>query len=147
MSLVEIARLFLFVREVPPNHGLRVNAIQKWGGGQDGDSWCCFLATMWLDLYFQGNSPVPRTGVCQEVYELALEKHWIVDEPQEGDIVVLLDENGRAHHIGVVTVPNPLTYASGNTSPDGTSVDGTGCFEHYLITKPERRAFIRVPGV
>jgi len=142
---IAIARLFSFVREVPPNHGLRVNAIQKWGGGNDGDSWCCFFATMVLDLLYQGNSPIPRGGACQDVYELALSKHWLVTEPQEGDIYLFVNDADHAHHIGFVTKVNPLTGISANTSRDGTSSNGDGVYEHMLLVKPESIRFVRVP--
>jgi hypothetical protein len=74
VSLVEIARLFLYVREAQDlgqNRGLRVEAIQKWSNGQPGDSWCCEAVWMWLDILFQGQCPIPRVQACQDVYEQA----------------------------------------------------------------------------
>lgn len=56
-SPTDIARQYLFVREAGQNKGQRVEAIQKWSGGQQGDSWCCEWATMILDICFQGESP------------------------------------------------------------------------------------------
>jgi len=65
-----VARQFLFVREASiQNTGQRVEAIQKWGGGIKGESWCCYFATMVLDICFQGKSPIPRLGACQDVYK------------------------------------------------------------------------------
>lgn len=150
MSLVDIARLFLYVREAQDlgqNRGLRVEAIQHWSGGQQGDSWCLEMLWMWLDLYFQGQSPIPRMQACQDLYEMAVEKHWIVDEPQAGDLIVLLDDNGHAHHCALCTAPEPLTAVAGNTSALGDSDNGDRVAEHYLIVKPEHIKFIRVPGV
>jgi hypothetical protein len=147
MSLVEIARLFDFVREASPNRGLRVEAIQHWSGGQPADSWCCEFATMVLDLHFKGHAPISRGGSCQDVYEQALQEHWIVDEPQPDDLYLYINDAGRAHHIGFVVTGAPLSGISGNTSPDGASSNGDGVHEHYLIVKPEHIRFVRVPGV
>lgn len=146
MTIIDIARLFLFVREVPPNHGLRVEAIQHWSQGQFGDSWCAEFCTMILDLYFQGQSPIPRTGSCEMVYELATTNGWIVDSPAVGDLVVSINSAGIAHHVGIVTQLNPLMSIAGNTSPDGTSDNGTGVFEHDIsATSPEAFAFVQYP--
>lgn len=147
MSLLDIARLFRFVREVPDNKGLRVEAIQHWSGGQSGDSWCCEFATMVLDLYFQGASPIPRQGACQRVYEMARTRGWLVTDPQPGDLYLYVTDADHAHHIGFVTVASPLTGISGNTSEDGTSDNGTGVFEHALTVAPSHIRFVRVPGV
>lgn len=146
MTLVDIARLFRFVREIPQNRGQRVESIQHWTGGQAGESWCCDYATMMLDLYFQGASPIPRTGSCETVYELATTNGWIVESPAVGDLVLSINSAGIAHHIGIVTQLNPLMSIAGNTSPDGTSDNGTGVFEHDIsATSPEAFAFVQYP--
>ncbi len=147
MNFVEFCRFWGGVREVPQNHGQRVNGIQTWGGGEDGDSWCCFLATMWLDLFFHCNSPVPRTGSCEEVLQLAIKNKWIVADPQPGDLYVYLNDAGLAHHIGVVTGVAPLTGIAGNTTPDGVGVNGDGVYEHALTVPLPQIRFIRVPGI
>jgi hypothetical protein len=147
VSIVEIARLFDFVREAGQNHGARVNGIQVWGGGSDGDSWCCWMATMWLDLFFKGQSPIPRTGSCQQVYALAKQNGWLVDDPRPGDFFVYVNAAGLAHHIGLVTANAPLAGIAGNTSRDGISVNGDGCYEHALTVPRVNIKFIRVPGV
>lgn len=136
---VDVFRLFLHVRETKQNEGNRVEAIQKWCGGLKGESYCCYLATMVLDLYFGGNSPIPREGSCQAVYDLAKKNGWIVTTPQVGDLFLYVDANGHAHHIGMVTSISPLVGIAGNTSPDGTSSNGTGVFEHAISA----RVFIR----
>jgi hypothetical protein len=148
-NVIDIARLFLFVREVPGNHGQRVNAIQTWGGGKDGDSWCCFLATMILDLYFQGSSPIPRTGSCQQVYQLAQDRGWRTAEPTPGDLYLLINGEGRAHHIGFVTegdaVQHQFTGLSGNTTEDGTGDNGVCVRERAQNVVPGRVVFVRYP--
>lgn len=146
MTLLDIARLFKFVREARANHGLRVNAIQKWSGGVDGDSWCCEFATMVLDLFFQGNAPVERTGSCEDVYELAKRRGWVVGTPQPGDLFVYVTDEDHAHHIGFVTAVAPLTGIAGNTSIDGSSPNGDGVYEHELLVASQHIRFIRVPG-
>lgn len=128
-----IARQFLFVREVPQNRGLRVNAIQKWCGGQSGDSWCCQFATMILDICFQGNSPIPRLGAVQDVYNLAQKNNWMTTNPVVSDLFIYVDSNNHAHHIGFVTVNGGKVGIAGNTSPDGKSSNGNGVYEHELI--------------
>ena len=83
---VDVARLFLHVREAGPNTGQRVEAIQKWSGGISGQSWCCYFVTMVLDLAFGGTSPIPRQGACQGVYDLAKQQGWVTATPSVGDI-------------------------------------------------------------
>lgn len=149
-DLIAIARLFLYVREAQDlgqNRGLRVEAIQRWSGGSTGDSWCLESLWMWLDLYFQGQSPIPRMQACQDLYEMAREKHWVVDTPQSADLFVYVNDDDHAHHCGIVTAPNPLAGIAGNTSADGASSNGDRVAEHYLIVQPQHIRFIRVPGV
>jgi hypothetical protein len=140
---VFVARLFLFVREVAgkQNFGQRVEGIQKWCGGKAGDSYCCYFATLVLDICFQGNSPIPREGSCQVVYELAQQKGWVTSTPSVGDLFLYVDANGHAHHIGIVTSVAPLDGIAGNTSEDGKSSNGTGVFEHDIVA----RVFIHYP--
>lgn len=144
-SPTDIARQFLFVREISPNRGQRVEAIQKWGGGQAGDSWCCFFATMILDICFEGHSPIPRFGAVQDVYNLALHNKWVVDKPVKDDIFIYVDDNGHAHHIGIVTIDGGSDGIAGNTSEDGTSSNGTGVFEHSISTNPQHVKYIHYP--
>lgn len=147
MTIIDIARLFLFVREVPQNRGLRVEAIQHWSTGQFGDSWCAEFATMILDLFFHGNAPIPRQGSCEGIYQLAKASGWIADHPVPGDLVLSINSAGIAHHCGIVTQTNPLmTSIAGNTSPDGHSDNGTGVFEHTISAiPPEAFAFVHYP--
>lgn len=140
-SPVEIARQFSFVREAGANKGNRVEAIQKWGGGNPGDSWCCWFVTMILDICFQGVAPIGRVGACQTVYDMAKKNGWLVTDPQKDDIFLIVNENDHAHHIGFVV--NNVNGIAGNTSGDGKSSNGDRVAEHGLATKGIK--FVRYP--
>jgi hypothetical protein len=129
---VEIARLFLFVREAGQNRGLRVEAIQHWSQGQFGDSWCAEFATMVLDLAFQGNAPIPRQGGAQDIRDLATKAGWITDTPSVGDLFLYVDANDHAHHVGIVSSVDPLLGIAGNTDANGTSSNGDRVAEHAI---------------
>jgi hypothetical protein len=144
-SPTDIMRQFLFVREAGANTGQRVEGIQKWCGGLPGQSWCCYMTTMALDICFQGNSPIPRMGACQDVYELAKKKGWMILNPKKDDVFIYVDENDRAHHIGIVTVDGGTIGIAGNTSPDGKSSNGNGQYEHEISTNPKTVKYIRFP--
>lgn len=144
-SPTDIARQYLFVREVSPNAGQRVEAIQTWSGGKRGDSWCCYFATMILDICFEGNAPVKRLGACEDVYNLAKKNKWLVDSPLKDDLFLYVDDNDHAHHIGIVTVDGGSIGIAGNTSEDGTSSNGDGVHEHGLINNPKHIKFVRYP--
>lgn len=150
MSVLGIARLFLYVREAGANRGQRVEAIQRWSGGSPGDSWCCYFATMVLDLYYRGKPPVPRTGSCDVVLALARDQHWMTDVPQPGDLYLRLNSPSDAHHVGFVTTPivnGMFGQISGNTSMDGLSSNGDGVYErHVKLPPPEKIAFVRLPA-
>jgi hypothetical protein len=131
-SPTDIARQYLFVREAGQNKGNRVEAIQKWGGGAAGDSWCCWFVTMVLDICYEGESPIKRMGSCQSVYDLAKGNGWLVDTPQMNDIFLYVDDNNHAHHIGFITEGG--AGIAGNTSADGASSNGDRVAEHGIST-------------
>jgi hypothetical protein len=131
-SPTEVARQFLFLREAGPNTGQRVEAIQKWSGGEAGDSWCCEFATMVLDICFQGTSPIPRLMACQDVYNLAKKNGWLTTVPVKDDLYIFVDENDHAHHIGITTESGGSPGISGNTSADGLSSNGDRVAERPL---------------
>lgn len=132
MNAVDIARLFLFVREAGANRGLRVEAIQHWSTGEFGDSWCAEFATMVLDLLFQSASPIPRLSAAQAIRDVCAKNGWETDTPSAGDLYFYVDANDHAHHVGFVVSVDPLTGISGNTSEDGTSSNGDGVHEHAI---------------
>lgn len=144
---VDIARQFLFVREsATQNMGQRVEAIQRWCGGFPGQSWCAYFVTMVLDICFQGNSPIPRLGSCQTIYDLAKQNKWVLDDtttPEVGDIFIYVNDQDHAHHIGFVS--NPGAGIAGNTSEDGKSSNGNGTHEHSISQNRRSVKFIRYP--
>lgn len=141
---IDIARQFLFVHEAAgQNTGQRVEAIQKWCGGEKGQSWCCYFVTMVLDICFQGNAPIPRLGACQDVYNLAKKNGWITEVPIPGDIVLHVNAEDHAHHIGILTKVSPLTSIAGNTDETGTSSNGDRVAEHAI--NPAGKVFVRIP--
>lgn len=155
MMVLDIARLFLFVRELPGNKGLRVEAIQKWGGGSAGDSWCAWFVTMVLDLRDQGKCPLARTGSCDVILQWARANKCIVTEPQPGDVylVVRTENPNDAHHTGLVTTMlyddnnvRKFGQISGNTSEDGTSDNGDRVAERAIKYRPANHVFVRVPA-
>lgn len=133
-SPTDIARQFLFVREAGQNKGQRIAAIQRWSGGQQGDSWCCEFVTMVLDICFEGNAPIPRLQACQSVYDLAKGKGWLVDSPQKDDLYIFVNDADHAHHIGFIT--DPGQGIAGNTSADGASSNGDRVAEHNIAVGP-----------
>lgn len=150
MSPVEIARLFLHVREAGQNQGLRVEAIQKWSGGKKGDSWCAQFATMVLDLAFKGEAPIPRNGSCDVILKLAQQKGWDSEKPDVNDLYLVLRSATDACHVGFVTSTEKwseriLGTISGNTSADGLSDNGDRVAERDVKYAPGRVVFIKYP--
>jgi hypothetical protein len=138
-----IARQFGFIREtLGPNRGVWVEAFQRIGDGKPGDSWCADFVSGVLWIAYQGPPPVPRTGSCDVMWAIA--KQYETTVPVAGDLFFRIHANGDAHHVGIVTATGPLRGIAGNTSPDGTSSNGTGVFEHPLTLDAETH-FARLP--
>lgn len=132
-----LARKLRFIREAGgQNHGQRVNAIQKWCGGADGESWCAYFATMVLDIVYEGSAPIPRMGSVQVIRDLATTKGWITKTPVPGDLFIYVNAQNHGHHIGFFskgTVRKPWGIA-GNTDESGTSSNGDRVAEHAFAT-------------
>jgi hypothetical protein len=141
----DMARRFLFVREAGANHGLRVEAIQHWSSGQSGDSWCMEFATMVLDICFQGDAPIPRQGSCEAVHQLAAQKGWTAPTPVVDDLVLSINDQGLAHHVGIVSSLDPLSSIAGNTSADGVSSNGDRVAEHAISATG--KVFVHYPRI
>lgn len=143
MTVLDLARKFRFVRELAGNKGQRVEALQRWCGGTAGDSWCAAYATMVLDVYYEGKSPVPRTMSCDVILETARQSGMLTDLPLPGDLYLRLRTKHDAHHVGFVTDVSQWARAgvlgtlSGNTSNDGTSSNGDGVYEHAITVKDQ----------
>jgi hypothetical protein len=147
MTLTEIARQFDYVREAQAqgqNRGLRVEAIQHWSGGQPGDSWCMEFAWLCLDIRDRGQCVVPREQSVQTFREFALQNGWVMPDPQPDDLVLSVNAEDHAHHIGIITDTDPLTSIAGNTSKDGVSSNGDGVYEHEISR--DGKLFVRVPA-
>lgn len=153
MNVVQLFRCFSHVREATgTNDGAKVEAIQIWCGGKKGDSWCADCVTMALDMYFRGflskkESPIPRTGSCDEIYKLAKEKKWLTETPKVGNLYLFM--NGEdAHHVGMVMAileNGRFMGGAGNTSEDGKSSNGTGWFEHPFTYPNPKIKFVDYP--
>jgi hypothetical protein len=146
---VHIMRQFSFVREtLGPNRGVFVEAFQRIGDGQPGDSWCMDLVSFVLWICYQGPAPLPRTGSCATAFAVAKQNGWIVTTPAINDVFFRVTDEGHAHHVGIVTrtYPDRVGSIAGNTSADGISSDGTGVFEHDLTFKPSL-VFVRLPSL
>jgi hypothetical protein len=144
----ETARRKLYIREVTGeggNHGQRVNGIQVWCGGKDGESWCMYFATWILDECFQGDAPIPRQGSCEAVHQLALANGWTAPTPVVDDLVLSINDQGLAHHVGIVSSLDPLSSIAGNTSADGVSSNGDRVAEHAISAAG--KVFVHFPRV
>jgi hypothetical protein len=105
---------------------------QRAGGGAPGDSWCMDLQ-LWALHEAVGFYPLPRSGSCEEQRDNARAAGRLSTDPAYGRVgLVISPVTGKAHHAFVVTsIPDDLgTYDSwaGNTTKDGVSVNGTGCY-------------------
>jgi hypothetical protein len=154
MTIVEIARLFKIVHERPgvQNEGMMVEAVQRWSGGRKGDSWCCYMVCLWLDLWYGDRvwpGEMQRTGVCQEMYEWAKAHAATVELPRIGDLCLVVNEDDHAHHIRLVTDVGAETadMIAGNTSEDGHSSNGDRVAERAFPFQPSvgKHVYVRIP--
>lgn len=148
-SIIAVARRFDFVRETAgANAGLFVEDFLRFTGNRRGESWCCSFVSRVLDIVYRGRSPLLRTAGCDEMLNDAERKGYVVREPRAGDLVFSVKGAGNtrdAHHVGIVTVADPLTAIAGNTSSDGLSSNGDGVYEH-AVTRTGK-IFVRLPEV
>lgn len=159
LTIPQIARLFLPLREaqsIGQNMGQRVNAVQLWTSGPSafGESWCDDWAWLVLDLYFEFQCPFPRTASTDVTLKYARDNDIIVDEPEEGDLILSLNSSTDAHHIAIYTsgwAPQSdgsyrMVTIAGNTSEDGKSSNGDRVAEHEVrFASRDKFAVVRVP--
>jgi hypothetical protein len=142
-SLSAVARHFLFVRETEgPNRGAFVDFFQRFTDGRPGDPWCCDFESFVESIAYDGRPPTLRTGSCADKLADADAKGFRVLEPAVDDLYFFLDATGHAHHVGIVTATAPLAGIAGNTSADGSSVNGDGVYEHAIAAGPST-VFVR----
>lgn len=143
LSLTDFLRNFTFLREAGQNKGQRVEAIQHWCGGTPGQSWCCYFITFGLDVCYAGSAPIKRLGACQDVYDIAKRGENGVrllaqaETPLKDDLYLFVNDEGHAHHIGVVTTDTKygdtiFNGLAGNTSEDGKSSNGDRAAERPI---------------
>lgn len=152
-NLIQQARNFLFVREVGgPNKGLWVGIFQRFVGIDEGQSWCAAFVCFVLAIILGGRDKLPfpgyATGVCEDIHQWAVTHNAIValDEARIGDLYLFVDDNGHAHHVGILTATlSTLGGIAGNTSKDGKSSNGDGVYEHPLDVAPNHLVIVRVP--
>jgi hypothetical protein len=146
--VLQIARLFLFVREVPhaSNGGRWVEAIQRIGGTTRTNPWCAAFVSTVLGIAYQGKPPLPFTASCDVLLETARAKGWLRDTPSPGAIFLRLVNDNDADHTGFVgrdrTTPWPTI--EGNAAESGTR-EGVGVMELYRPKGKERYVFIEYP--
>jgi hypothetical protein len=144
-SLTAIARHFLFVREVgAPNDGAWVSFMQRRTGNSPGDSWCASFVCLVLDIAYRSLTPLVRSASCQVLLDDARRHGFVLPAgtpPAVDDLFFYVNDEGHAHHVGIVTGVSPLTGIAGNTSEDGRSSNGTGVFEHPINAS----VFVRLP--
>lgn len=152
---VAIARQFAYVREAQnlgQNKGARVEAIQRWGLGVPGQSWCGYFAIGWvLDICFQGQSPFPRSqemnGSTDASLHYARKQGWEVsfEDAVPGDLVysVSPENPDDAHHIAILASKDPFETIAGNTDEKGISSNGDRVAEHGVSLN--NKVFIHYP--
>ena len=144
-SLTAVARHLLFIREYGgANRGHWVNFLQRFCGGQAGDSWCADFVSVVLDIAYMGAPPLRKSGSTRHMLDEAQTHGWIVTTPRIDDLYFFVYADGGPHHVGIVTDTAPLMGIAGNTSEDGLSSNGVGVFEHQIPAGP-RTVFVRLP--
>ncbi len=127
------------IKEVPAgsNAGELVESVQRWAGGEKGQAWCSFFV-YWVGTLTCAVSgatwPLPRTGSCEALRQFAITNGMLHDVPAPGDVYLLLNDKGLAHHTGFVIAvqATAFTEVSGNTSDPTAppSREGYGVFQH-----------------
>ncbi len=144
-SMSVIAKRFLFVRETEgPNAGTWVAFFLHFTGNTEGESWCASFVSMVNHIATKGRMTVTKTASTIAMLSDARIKGWVVTDPQIDDLVFTVHpDTGLPHHVAIVSALTPLSAVAGNTSSDGTSSNGDGCYEHPI--SPDNKVFVRLP--
>lgn len=140
MTSIQIARLFLHVRESTKhlNDGPWVEAMLRFLGLPPGNPWCACYVCVVEDLFTCGNPRFPKSASCETIHQWAKKHNKIVKEPRAGDLFLVLNAEGRAHHVGLcadAATNGKVPTVEGNTNVDG-SRDGYGVFERKRTLGP-----------
>lgn len=148
-TVLAIAKAFTFVREVPfaSNAGRWVEAIQHVGGTTKGNPWCACFVSFALGAAFNDKPPLPYTASCDELLNAGKRWGWVSENPEAGDVFLVLKSPTDAVHTGFVTqVQGPhFNTIEGNASDAGKAAtrEGWGVFERTRALTPGKYAFIR----
>lgn len=147
--VVPVANLFVgWVREASgANDGPWVEAIQRLTGNRRGDAWCASFVCMVLDISYRGKNPLPRSASCDVLLTAARTRGWLFEEPEPGDIFLVMRTKSDAVHTGVVVATSGLAIKSveGNASDPSKPAtrEGWGCYARERNKKG--LLFIRIP--
>lgn len=129
-KIIEVAKKYIGVTENPENSNKTI--FGKWAKF-DGVAWCGLFVSK---CYEEAGYPLPKIGFrfngfagCQTAAAYFVKNGWVIDAPEEGDIV-LYDWNGdgRYDHTGIfVGWVDDTTFEAieGNTSLTNQSNGGS----------------------
>jgi len=141
--ILQIARLFLFVREVKGNFGRWVEAMQRVGGTVKGQPWCACAVMTVLGIVYRGKPPLPYTAGCDELLRAGRKLGIVRTDPAPGDVFLLMASEHDATHTGFVTDVTDTHFGTleGNSS-DPTQPptrEGWGFFERPVDSPRARK--------
>ena len=161
MKSLDLAAQYLGVQEVTPNDGPVLKAMRAGLGLPDEPmSWCgAFVAWILSRAYVAPGGSLRQflthsLGFRSPFY-LESTRDWLAqaktcgmltDKPEPGDLFILTNGLGQAHHIGFVMTAPLLGHfgtIEGNTNAGG-SVNGDGVYRRERVAYPSVK-FIRLP--
>lgn len=154
---ISLARAYCGKQETSPNRGPVLDCIMEGLNLPLCISWCAAFVTWCLMRSYAQSKPDLRRKLgfaspwyCDSTRDWlaqAKARDMIVQQPEAGDLFVLLDARGKAHHIGFVVVPpdavGDFGTIEGNTNAGG-SVNGDGVYCRTRRNGDHVR-FIRLP--
>jgi hypothetical protein len=106
VSLSAVARRLLFIRETDgPNAGKWVQFLQRFCYGVKGDSWCADFVSVCMDVEYEGNPPLRRSGSCAVLLAYCEAKGYLVSSPVADGLAFAVDPQRptKAHHVAITT--------------------------------------------